>query len=80
MLISENSTSAEGEIYWMALMTGVLQFIIICVLIKISLLLHNIFCYIFYEIIKKKIVISLMKLLFFSSLQLTPGGVFINKS
>ena len=38
----------------------------VCVSIKISLLLHDIFCYIAYEII------------LFNLLQLTPGGVFMN--
>ena len=48
-------------------------------LIKISLLLHSIFCYISYEIIIIFCYIS-YEIILFSSLQLTPGGVFTNKS
>ena len=47
-----------------------------CVSIKISLLLYYVFCYISYEIIIFFYISY--EIIIFSSLQLTPGGVFIN--
>ena len=44
---------------------------------KIPLLLHNICCYISYEIIIFFVISH--EIIIISSLQLTPGGVFINK-
>ena len=56
-----------------------------CVSIKISLLLYNVFCYISYEIIFFLYLLwdyfffyISYEIIIFSSLQLTPGDVFIN--